>query len=186
MDPLSVRLAGALMNAQAGGFLAAPPGLDGSMGLGIPGVSGVPQPSRWDAVVSVEAAGIPVEEVHFVALDDGTIVVEEDVPDGCLAPLAEAVERELDAPYRADAACHEPDIWAVGATRVAIATLSAAVAGDLIELTSYGRERSCTLDGEPCLPFPELEAIGERRGQEYVVRAERLDATTWVVDAAAL
>jgi len=182
VDPLGVRLARSLMNAQSGGFLATPPGLDGDPGLGIAGVSGAPRSSEWDAVVSVEAPDIPGDEVHFVTLEDGTVVVDEAVPDGCLAPLADAVERELRPPYRAEAARHEHDVWAVGATRVAVATLPGTVDGDVIELTSYGGERSCSIDGRPCEPFRALEILGEQVGPDFALRADRLDESTWVVD----
>ena len=170
------------MNAHAGGFLAAPPGLDGSTGLGIAGITGAPRPSEWDAVVSAEAPDVPGEEVHFVTLEDGSIIVEEDVPDGCLAQLADAVEQELDAPYRVEAARNVGDVWAAGAQRVTIATLPAETTGEEIELTSYEGERRCAVDGEPCEPVTELEAIGDRRGTDFALRAQRLDDTTWVVD----
>lgn len=183
VDPLGTRLARALMNAQSGGFLATPPGLDGDPGLGIAAVSGVARTSEWDAVVSADAPDVPGAEVHFVTLEDGTVVVDEDVPDGCLAPLADAVERELRPPYRAEAARHEHDVWAVGATRVAIATLPVAIAGDVIELTSYQGERSCSIDGRPCEPFRDLELVGERTGPDFALRADRLDESTWVVDS---
>jgi hypothetical protein len=39
------------MGAQAGGFLAQPPGLDGEPGLGIAGVSGAARGRTWDAIV---------------------------------------------------------------------------------------------------------------------------------------
>ena len=41
--------------------------------------------------------------MHFVALPDGTLVVEEDEPDDALAPLADAVEASISPPYRAEA-----------------------------------------------------------------------------------
>lgn len=183
MDPPGVRLTRALINAQSGGFLATPPGLDGDPGLGIAGVSGAPRSSEWDVVVSTEAPDVPGVEVHFVTLEDGTVVVDEDVPNGCLVPLADAVERELGPPYRAEAARHEHDVWAVGATRVAVATLPTAVDGDVIELTSYRGERHCSIDGKPCKPFRMLELLGERTGPDFALRAQRLDESTWVVDS---
>ena len=65
------------------------------------GVHGVPRPRQWDAVVTAEA-DLPGDSVHFVTLEDRTVVVDEDVPDDQLAPLADAVETQLDPPYRAE------------------------------------------------------------------------------------
>ena len=181
MDPLGVRLARALMNAQAGGFLATPPGFDGSSGLGIVGITGIARPSRWDAVVTATAPGIPDAEVHFVTLNDGTIVVDQDVPDGALAPLADAVERSVRPPYTAEAARQDGDVWAVGANPVVIAILPAALQGEQIEQSSYGGEQTCTVDGAPHDLIPQLTDIGTHRGRDFSVRADRLDETTWVV-----
>ena len=183
MDPLGVRLGRALMNAQAGGFLATPPGLDGSPGLGIAGITGIARPSRWQAVVTATAPGIPRSEVHFVTLDDGTIVVDEDVPDGALAPLADAVERSLRPPYRAEAARQAGEVWAVGANPVAIATLPSTLQGEHVEQSSYDGELACTMDGAPHELIPELTEIGRRRSHDFSLSGDRLDETTWVVRA---
>lgn len=83
------------------------------------GIHGVARPRQWDTVVSTEA-DLPGEQVHFVALPDGTLVVDEDVPDGGLQPLAEAVEATLQAPYRAEGVRRDGRIWAVGARRIAV------------------------------------------------------------------
>jgi hypothetical protein len=48
VDSLGARLAGALMNARAGGYLAAPSEVDGPQGLGIAGITGIARPSRLD------------------------------------------------------------------------------------------------------------------------------------------
>jgi hypothetical protein len=52
MAPFARRLLRALMGAQAGGFLAAPPGFDGRPGLGLAALSGLPRAREWDAVAS--------------------------------------------------------------------------------------------------------------------------------------
>jgi hypothetical protein len=183
MDPLGVRLARALMNAQAGGFLAAPPGLDGSPGLGIVGITGIARPARWEAVLTATAPDVPGSEVHFVTLEDGSIVVDEDVPDGALVPLADAVEKSLPPPYKAEAARQDGDVWAVGADPVTIASLPPTLQGDELEQSSYEGELTCIVDGVPRDPIPELTEIGRRRGHDFSLRADRLDETTWVVRA---
>ena len=100
------RLAG-LMHGLADGFLTAPPDEFGNPSpLGEVGVHGVPRARRWDVVASARAE-LPVDEVHFAALPDGTLIVDEDVPDGSLTPLAEAIEVTLNPPYRAEAVKRE-------------------------------------------------------------------------------
>lgn len=122
------------------------------------------------------------DEVHFVTLADGSIVVDEDVPDGCLAPLAEAVEEELRPPYRAEGVRNDDDVWGVGAAGVVVVTLPAAFEGDWIELTCYQGEQRCAVDGNEQRVIPELLAVGERERPDFALRAERIDDTTWVVE----
>lgn len=113
------RLAG-LLHGLADGFLTAPPDEFGNpTPLGEVGVHGVPRARRWDVVASARAE-LPVDEVHFAALPDGTLIVEEDVPDGSLTPLAEAIEATLNPPYRAEAVKREDEVWAVAASRIRV------------------------------------------------------------------
>lgn len=83
------------------------------------GIHGVARPRQWDTVTSAEA-DLPGNEVHFVALPDGTLLVEEDVPDGGLGPLAEAIETSLAPPYRAEGVRRDERVWAVGAKRIEV------------------------------------------------------------------
>ena len=180
------RIGEALFRAPAGGFLSTPPGLDGDPGLGIPGVSGVPRPREWDAVESTSAPALRGDEIHFVALADSdrTLIVDEDEPNDSVAPLADAIEATLSPPYRAVGRRQENDVWSIGALSVDVVELPETIAGESIELTMVGGRRELRLDGEDSdLELPTLEAIGERRGSDYVLRAERLTETTWVVDS---
>src|SRR5437879_11666990 len=83
------------------GLAADPPGWDGEQ-RGEPGIHGVPRARRWDTVANADAPGLSGDAVHFVTLGDGTLVVDEDEPDGALAPLADAVEQTIPPPYRAE------------------------------------------------------------------------------------
>jgi hypothetical protein len=154
-------------------------------GLGIPGFSGVPQAPEWDAVESASAPALRGDKVHFVALADGgrTLIVDEDEPDGSVAPLADAIEAALEPPYRAEGRRQSDDVWSVGAVRVHVVELPEDVVGDSIELTSLDGTRELRVDGNASTAeLPLLEEIGARRGSDYVLRAERLTSTTWVVD----
>jgi hypothetical protein len=118
-EPTPSRLAG-LMHGLADGFLTTPPDEFGNPSpLGEVGVHGVPRARQWDVVASARAE-LSVDEVHFAALPDGTLIVEEDVPDGSLTPLAEAIEVTLNPPYRAEAVKREDGVWAVAASRIRV------------------------------------------------------------------
>jgi hypothetical protein len=152
---------------------------------GATGIHGVPRPRRWDAVASAEAPGLNGDEVHFVALPNGDLVVDEDEPDDTVRALAEAVEESTDPPYRAEAVRRDGDVWAVAARKVQVAELEAA--GEEIELVVSGLERTLIVDGERGFgSVPALEHIGERVGPAYVVRARRLEDRLWEVEANAL
>jgi len=65
----------------AGGVPTAP-------GFGLPGLTGVEQArGPWDVVTSAHAPDLPGDTFSFVALEDGTLVVDDDVPDGSATPL---------------------------------------------------------------------------------------------------
>lgn len=152
---------------------------------GTTGIHGVPRPRRWDAVGSAEAPGLEGEELHFVGLPNGDLVVDEDEPEEAPAPLAHAIEEAIDPPYRAEAVRRDGDIWAVAASRIQVAELE--VPGDELELAVSGGERALTVDGERVFgSLPEVERLGERVGESYVVRARRLRDRLWEVEASPL
>lgn len=135
-DRTPSKLAG-LMHGLADGFLTAPPDEFGNPSpLGEVGVHGVPRARRWDVVASARAE-LPVDEVHFAALPDGTLIVEEDVPDGSLATLAEAIEVTLTPPYRAEAVQRDEGVWAVAASRIRVREFPGTEADEL-ELVEDG------------------------------------------------
>jgi hypothetical protein len=113
------RLAG-LMHGLADGFLSAPPDEFGRPSpFGEVALHGVPRPREWDAIATV-AAELPGGEVHFTSLPDGTLLVEEDVPDGALSPFANAIEGSINAPYYAEGVRRDAGVWAVGAKRIQV------------------------------------------------------------------
>lgn len=187
MDSLAAWLGRALRDAEAGGRLVTPPGMEvARSSSACTGLTSRPRPARRRVVVIETAPGIPGHEVHFVTLDDGAIVVDEDVLDGVLGPLADAVERSVPPPYSAEAARQDGDAWACGANPVAIATLPAALEGDHIEQSSYAGEQTYAVDGAPAVPIGELIEIGNRHVADFSLVADRLEETTWVVRAESL
>jgi hypothetical protein len=144
------------------------------------GIHGVARPRQWDAVVTAEA-DLPADSVSFVALGDGTLVVEENVPDDALSPLADAVELQIAVPYRALATRKSETVWAVAANKIVVAELTDEIGGDTVELAVQGDERTVLVDGAPSFgALPSLEALAAGLSA-YVVRADRIDGDLWDV-----
>ncbi len=113
----------------------------------VAGIHGVHRPRQWDAVATTEAE-LPGDALHFTALPDGTLVVEEDVPDGALAPLADAVESALDPPYRAEAVRRAGGVWAVGAKRIQVRAFPGQEADELEQIEDDHIVIGRRLDGD--------------------------------------
>jgi hypothetical protein len=145
------------------------------------GVHGIARQREWDAVATVQAPDIGGDELLFDVLPDRTVLVEEEEGDAQLAPLADAVERELQPPYRARAVRQSDELWAVAARAIEVVRLPGR-SGDAIELSVREGERTLAVDGAREFgTIPELEALTSDRHADYVVRAERLDGDWWEV-----
>ena len=149
------------------------------------GVHGISRPRRWDAVVTVEADDIAGDEVEFVALNDGTLVVQREEGDAELAPLADAVEGEVRRPYRAHAVRKGEALWAVAARRIELARFDGE--GDEMQLSVHNGERTLMIDGTRQFgSIPELERLGEPHGRSFVANATRVDEGLWEVQISPL
>jgi hypothetical protein len=158
-------------------------------GSGAGSLMGIKLPERarrWDAVVTTEAPGLEGNEVDFVTLPDGSILVEQEQGDAALDPLAQAIEAELVPPYRAHAVRKTDELWAVSALRVEVERFEAN--GNVIELARTGDGTTLRVDGMPTFgSIPALERLAEQiAGPEYAAHAERLDADLWEVQVAPL
>ena len=150
-------------------------------GAAIPGVMGVGPGRTWDSAVAAHAPDLTGESVTFVALEDGSLVVNEDVPDGSLTPVANQIEEMLPPPYRAAAARNEGDVWTAVAESVHIVELPG-VGSDEVELTVVGGERALTVDGEQTgNALPALDALADGQG-DVAIHAERVDGDLFAVD----
>jgi hypothetical protein len=145
------------------------------------GIHGIPREREWDAVASAEAPGLPGDDVEFVALADGSLIVDEDIPDGALAPLADALS--LSPPYHAFALHQDADIWSVAAKRVQVVEVPEDVPGDEIQLAVSDDTRTLIVDEtESKASIPSLEAFAaDQFGCSFVLRASRLDDLLWEV-----
>jgi len=144
------------------------------------GIHGIPREREWDAVASAEAPGLPGDNVEFVALIDGSLVVDGDVPDGALAPLADALS--LPAPYHAFAVHQDADVWSVAAKRVQVLEVPEDVPGDEIQLVISDETRTLLVDDTPSsASVQSLEAFAGGQFGSFVLHASRLDDLLWEV-----
>ncbi len=144
------------------------------------GIHGIPREREWDAVASAEAPGLPGDDVEFVVLPDGSLVVDEDVPDGTLAPLADALS--LPAPYHAFGLRQDADVWSVAAKRVQVVEVPEHVEGDEIQLVVTDETRTLVVDDMlSSASIPSLEASAAEQFGSFVLRASRLDDLLWEV-----
>jgi hypothetical protein len=154
--------------------------------LGMPLGRPLPGPPEWDATVSVTAPGLRGERIEFTTVPDGDVIVSEQEGDADLSPLADAVETELRAPYKAFAARQEENVWAVVANQIEVERIAFAD-GDSLELSRKDSWRELRVDGNPSnAKIPELDRLGERAGADCFVKAERIDGDLWEVRVTAL
>jgi hypothetical protein len=145
------------------------------------------RPRRWDAVATAEAPGLDGDELEFTALADGTLLVDDDIPEGALSPLAVAVEQSLPAPYQARAVRGEGDVWGVAANRIDVVEVPEEIEGDTVSLAVQGEERTLLIDDRPgWSDVSTLEGYALERHRDFVLHAERLDGNLWSVRINAL
>jgi len=150
------------------------------------GIHGVARPREWDAVATVEAPGLVGERIAFVALPDGTLIVEEG-PDGDLEPLAAAVEGTVSPPYRAEAVPRDDRHWGVAANRIEVLELPEVAEGDEVTLTVRDGEQELVIDGvETEGTVPSLEAYAAVRYTSFTASARRIDEDLWEIRVYAL
>lgn len=163
--------------AEEGGMQLEPLPEAGPPGWMDVGVHGVSRPREWDAVVTVEAE-VEGDRARFVALPD-TLLVEEG---GDVQPLANALEDVATVPYRAEAVRRGASQWAVGIRQIQVVELPDGPHGDELTLTVRDGSRTLEVDGATDTgSVPALEALGEARGESYVVQGQRLDRDLWEV-----
>jgi hypothetical protein len=138
-----------------------------------------------ETAVSTRAVGLPGDEIEFTTLPNGDIVVDQAEGDPDLSPLADAIERKVEPPYRAFAARQDGDLWGVGASRIQVAEFPFAECDEVV-LTVRGGDREVRVDEEASdADVPELARLGEQIGADYCVEAIRIDGDFWEVRALA-
>jgi hypothetical protein len=140
------------------------------------------RPRRWDAVATAEAPALAGDEIEFSVLPDGTVLVDDAVPEDALASLADALEQSLPPPYRAVAVRRDGVVWGVAANRIEVIEVPEDVPGDAVSLAVQDGERTLLVDDRPTWEsIPTLEAYGAANHAEFVLHAERLDGDLWAV-----
>jgi len=161
-------------------------GVPTAPGFELPGLTGFERPSGpWDVVTSTHAPDLTGETFSFVALEDGTLVVDDDVPEGSATPLADAVEKELRKPYEAVAVRRDDEdgVWRVAAVEVLVSRAAPDDISERVDLARVGNDVTVTVDGEEAAPdvAPRwlFDLLAHLDG-DAALTAERLDDTTWV------
>lgn len=114
-----------------------------------------------------------------MALTDGRLIVDEDVPDGTLTPFADTAEKEVKPPYRVTAARIEGDVWGLGVAPVVVIELPR-VDGEVCDISRVGNTVSMTVDGvEVKAPPAAWDALRSFDG-DVALTAEWLEDDTWV------
>jgi hypothetical protein len=145
-------------------------------------IHGIPRTLEWDAVASAEAPELSGDQVDFVALPDGTLFTDDDLPDDSLTPLADALDSLVEAPYHALARRQEGDVWGVAAMRVNVVEVPEDIPGDQVDLVVNDGERAIHVDeAETKTEVPSLEQFAAQQFGSFVLRAIRLDETLWEV-----
>jgi hypothetical protein len=149
------------------------------------GITGLARQREWDAVATAEAPGAPGDEAEFVALRDGRLLVEAGADGFDPEPLAASLEGAIERPYRAVGLRRE-ELWAVGASVIETAELPFEH-GEEFELVRNVDGLMLRVDGTPtACAVPELQRLGEARGETYVVRASRLDGQLFEIEVEVL
>jgi hypothetical protein len=167
----------------AGGLIGVPTPTNRAHPLfDVAGIHGAARPREWDAVASSEAPGLPGDELEFVVLPDGTLLIDDALPDDALSPVADALEASIDPPYHAVARRREGDVWSAAAMAVDVVEVPEDVAGDEVALALQQDQRTLVVDEqESDDELPTLEAFGAERFESFVLHASRLDGDLWEV-----
>jgi hypothetical protein len=153
----------------------------------VAGIHGVARAREWDAIVAAEAPELPGEELDFVVLEDGTLVVDLDLPDDALSPLADALDERLEAPYHAYAHRREGDVWVAAAVVVDVVEMAEEIDADSIEIVARDGEHMTVVGGELVdRRIEPLEALAREDFESYFLEATRIDSELWEVTVNAL
>jgi hypothetical protein len=156
-----------------------------------PSITGVPEapvdPAQrrlagWRPLATVQAPELAGSEIHFYALVDGSVIVDEQEGDAPLDPLLDGLEGQLELPYRARAILLGEGRWSVGAEPIAVVELPGVEPDDLTIGVVDGEFH---IEGppidDPALLDPIWDLAADRGYENYAVDASRLEDATFAV-----
>lgn len=130
-------------------------------------------------VVSLLAPDIAGDYAVFVALPERLIIVEEQEGDSDLGALADAVEKRLQAPYRARALRVDERRLVVVASEIETIELPGLDGEELVVFALPDGQRTAVLDGARYeLERPDVESILEESAP-CLLRLENVDESVW-------
>jgi hypothetical protein len=137
-------------------------------------------PPDSEALATVELPELAGDRAVFVALPGGDLLVESEEGDTPLESVAEAVEQQIERPYRAEGSRQEGTVWAFVAHRIEVAELPD-VDADSVELTCVEGEETLLVDGgQSDADASRWRDMAARKGfDSYVLQADRLDGDRW-------
>ena len=132
-------------------------------------------------VVSLLAPDIAGDYAVFVALPQRLIIVEDQEGDSDLGALADAVEKRLQAPYRARALRGDGQRFVVVAGEIETVELPGLDGEELVVFALPDGQRTAVLDGARYeLASPEVESILEDSAP-CLLRLENVDESVWEI-----
>jgi len=147
-----------------------------------------PEPEQDDnaeesrgVVVSLIAPEITGDYAVFVALPERLIIVEEQEGDSDLGTLADAIEKRLQAPYRARALRVDERRFVVVAGQIETVELPGLDGEELVVFALPDGQRTAVLDGASYqLASAEVEAILDESAP-CLLRLENVDEAVWEI-----
>jgi len=132
-------------------------------------------------VVSLLAPDVAGDYAVFVALPERLLIVEEQEGDSDLGILADAIEKRLQAPYRARALRVDERRFVVVASGIETVELPGLDGEELVVFALPDGQRTAVLDGESHqLTNAQVEAILEESAP-CLLRLENVDESIWEV-----
>lgn len=132
-------------------------------------------------VVSLLAPDVAGDYAVFVALPERLIIVEEQEGDRDLGVLADAVEKRLQAPYRARALRVDERRFVVVASEIETIELPGLDGEELVVFALPDGQRTAVLDGARYqLASAEVESI-LKESAPCLLRLENIDESVWEV-----
>jgi len=149
-------------------------------------IHGIQRLREWDAVGTAQAPALAPDRVEFTAISGETLLIDEELGEEDVEPLAQALETVLAPPYRALAVRQYGDVWAVAAKTIELVEIWD-LEGEELALTVRDGVRHLEVDGTSVFgSVPAVERVASARFGDYAATATRLDDEIWELRVAPL